>query len=106
MSWRIGIQRQILRRELTPVKPYRTVFPRRAVVQASAQTSRGYARYSRFDDDEDYKKENPNEDHTDRDYRRKFEWFRLYGTGALIAGGGTVWYITQCVQCSFIVPNF
>lgn len=57
--------------------------------------ARAYARYSRFEDEGPVGSNEGPEDPRDRDYRRLFEHFRLYGTAAVIAGGGTLWYVTQ-----------
>lgn len=57
--------------------------------------TRQYAKYSRFGDDQGKRSDDGPEDEHDRQFRKYFEYFRLYGTGALIAGGGTLWYVTQ-----------
>ncbi|CCA67601.1 hypothetical protein PIIN_01429 [Serendipita indica DSM 11827] len=80
---------------IKPRKPFRLQTPTlSALRQSRTYTSR---RYTRFDDQRD-DQEGKEEDDLDREFRRKFEFFRLYGTGALVIGAGTIWYIAHLEQ--------
>jgi hypothetical protein len=88
-AWRTAIPRH----RPSPVYLSRQVHVRPTPIQV-LQT-RKYARYSRFEDDGGGRKDGKPEDPIDREFRKRFEFFRTYGAAAIIAGGGTLWYIFQ-----------
>jgi hypothetical protein len=90
------------------IKAWKTAIPRYrpSIVYLSSRSpvrptpiqalqTRKYARYSRFEEDEGGRNGGKPEDPIDREFRKRFEFFRLYGTAAIIMGGGTLWYIFQ-----------
>jgi hypothetical protein len=86
---------------LRPLNIYHATIPRLrglAFRTSPRFSCRAYARYSRFEDDERGSKGGDPEDPNEKDFGRKFELFKVYGTGAVVVGGGTIWYLTQYVH--------